>query len=183
MPNKDIDGAGMINSATHTTAPHLSKQSRLNPLAMAFESPQKVAAATAGPVTVSNAPRAASTRMGPGEETRKKSRSPSKPKVVQRPVTAYDSPTKLSYSKEKFVRRIDGTKIGGSFPMSTRQQENNPNEIQRGWTSDKHRQERESKELAGSNPTSPWGGKMKVALNTEDWPSLPAARERSGTLE
>lgn len=95
-------------------------------------------------------------------------------------MTAQNSPTKSQQPKEKLVRRVDSSKAGGGFETLSRQQENNPAEIQRSWSKDKHRNEGESKESVTSKATSP--GK-KAALDKEDWPSLPASRIRSATLQ
>ncbi|KAL7795849.1 hypothetical protein V8C37DRAFT_414555 [Trichoderma ceciliae] len=186
MPTSNTDGANVVGSVTHATAPDQSKKSRLNPLATAFESPRKAAAATtAGAEIVPNYPRAASFRTGSGEESLRKSRSPSKIKFIQRPATVHNSLTKVSPPKGRLIRQSDGSKTASSFEVSTRLQENNPNEIQRDWSKDKHRQERENKDFANLKATSPRRdcGKTRAALDTEDWPSLPASRVRSATLE
>ncbi|KAM0245786.1 hypothetical protein ACHAQJ_010451 [Trichoderma viride] len=180
IPMRNTIGASRLDSVTHATEPDPSKRSRLNPLATAFESPRKAAAATVDVGTIPNSHKAASSRTGPGEGSLGDNRSPSKFKSMQRSATAHNSPTKAPQPRERFVRRTDGSKVDGGYEISTRQQENNPVEIQRGWSKDKHRHEGESKESANLKATSP--GK-KAALDKEDWPSLPASRVRSATLQ
>jgi hypothetical protein len=184
MSIRNPDGACISDSITHVAEPDHSKRSRLNPLATAFESPRKAAAATAAPMvdvgTIPNPDRAASFQIGPGDQPLRENRPSSRFKVMQRSATAHNSPTKAPQPKERFVRRVDGAKVADGFQISTRQQENNPAEVQRGWSRDKHRYEGESKEPANSKGISP--GK-KAALDKEDWPSLPAFRVRSATLQ
>ncbi|KAK1239198.1 hypothetical protein MKX08_006259 [Trichoderma sp. CBMAI-0020] len=180
MPMRSTDNSIRPDSVTHITEADSSKKSRLNPLAMAFESPQKASVAAVDTVKAPHLYKAGSLRMRGEEELPRENQSPSKFKIMQRTMAAQDSPTKSQQPKEKLVRRIDSSKAVGSFETSSRQQENNPAEIQRSWSKDKHRNEGESKEPVISKATSP--GK-KAALDKEDWPSLPASRVRSATLQ
>lgn len=181
MPMRNTDDSNRLDSVTRIAEPDSSKRSRLNPLATAFESPQKVGVAAGDTVKAPSLYKTGSLRSRGGEELPRENQSPSKFKIMQRSMAAHNSPTKSQQPKEKLVRRIDSSKAGGGFEISTRQQqENNPAEIQRSWSKDKHQNESESKELVNSKATSP--GK-KAALDREDWPSLPASRIRSATLQ
>lgn len=180
MPMRTTDDTNALDPVTHITEPDASRRSRLNPLATAFESPQKVAVTA---VDIGKAPylyKAGSPRIVEGEELLRENQSPSEFRIIQRSMTAQNSPTKSQQPKEKLVRRIDSSKVGGSLEISTRQQENNPSKIQRSWSKDKHRNDGESREPINSKATAP--GK-KAALDKEDWPSLPASRIRSATLQ
>ncbi|KAH6604179.1 hypothetical protein Trco_007625 [Trichoderma cornu-damae] len=185
VPTTNTDEASGVGSPTHARAPDLSKKSRLNPLATAFESPCKGTAAAAVTEALSNSPGVASFRAGLGGESLGKNRPPSKFKVMQRPATAHNSPTKASQPKDRLIRRLDGPRTAGSLEVSTRQQENNPNEMQRDWSKDKPRQQRESKALADLKATLNRKdcGKAETGLDAEDWPSLPGSRARSATLQ
>ncbi|KAM0456011.1 hypothetical protein ACHAPV_007560 [Trichoderma viride] len=180
MPMRSTDVSNRPDSVTHITEPDSSKKSRLNPLAMAFESPQKASVAAVDTVKAPSLYKAGSLRMRGEEELPRENQSPSKFKIMQRTMAAHNSPTKSQQPKEKLVRRIDSSKAGGSSDFSTRQQENIPAEIQRSWSKDKHRNESESKEPVNSKAISP---SKKAALDKEDWPSLPASRIRSATLQ
>ncbi|PNP44912.1 hypothetical protein TGAMA5MH_03326 [Trichoderma gamsii] len=180
MPMRSTDDLNRPDSVTHITEPESSKKSRLNPLAMAFESPQKSSVAAVDIVKAPNLYKAGSLRMRGEEDLPRENQSPSKFKIMQRAMAAHDSPTKFQQPKERLVRRTDNSKASGGFEISSRQQENSPTEIQRSWSKGKHRNEGESKEPVISKNTSP--GK-EAALDKEDWPSLPASRVRSATLQ
>lgn len=190
MPMRSTDDSNRPDLVTHITEPESSKKSRLNPLAMAFESPQKANVAAVDTVKAPNLYKAGSFRMRGEEELSRdnlprdnlprENQSPAKFKIMQRTMAAHNSPTKSQQPKEKLVRRIDNSKASGGFEISSRQQENNPAELQRSWSKGKHRNEGESKEPVISKATSP---SKKAALDKEDWPSLPASRVRSATLQ
>lgn len=180
MPMRNTDNTNIPDPATHITEPDSSKRSRLNPLATAFESPQKTTIAAVDIGITPNLCKAGSPRIGEGEDLLRENRSPSKFKIIQRSTTTHESPTKSQHLKEKLVRRIDSSKVSGSLEISTRQRENNPSEIQRSWSKDKHGNDSEIREPINSKATSPG---RKAALDKEDWPSLPASRIRSATLQ
>ncbi|KAL6902931.1 hypothetical protein GGI43DRAFT_433112 [Trichoderma evansii] len=180
MPMRSTENTNRLDSVTHRTEPDPSKRSRLNPLATAFESPQKATVAAVDTGKVPDFYKAASARIAEGEELLRENRSPSKFKIMQRPMATHNSPTKSQQPKEKFLRRIDSSKAGGSFEVLTKQQGNHSAERQRSWSKDKRRNESESKEPVNPKAISP--GK-KASLDKEDWPSLPASRIRSATLQ
>ncbi|OPB41599.1 hypothetical protein A0O28_0083190 [Trichoderma guizhouense] len=177
-PTTDIKGA--IATAGEADA---SKKSRLNPLATAFVSPRKSTATGASTENVPYSPRAASSREGLAEASVEKMQPPTKFKIIRRPATANNSPSKMPQLREKLNQ---GSKGGDNFESSTRQQEENSrNEVRRDWSKEKHQRERENVKLTNSNTTSPSkdGGKKNVDLDTQDWPALPVSRVRSATLE
>lgn len=176
-PTTDIKGA--IATAGEADA---SKKSRLNPLATAFVSPRKSTATGVSTENVPYSPRAASSRAGLAEASVEKMQPPSKFKIIRRPATANNSPSKAPQLREKLSQ---GSKGGDNFESSTKQQENSRNEVQRDWSKDKHQRERENVKLTNSNTTSPSkdGGKKNVDLDTQDWPALPVSRVRSATLQ
>jgi hypothetical protein len=180
MPMRSTDDSYKPDSVTHISEPDSSTRSRLNPLATAFESPQKVGITVIDTVKAPSLYNAGSLRKRGEEELPRENRSPSKFKIMQRATIAHNSPSKYQQSKEKLVRRIDSSKAGDGFGIPSKQQENNPAEIQRSWSKDKHQKENESKEPVISKATSP---SKKAALDKEDWPSLPASRARSATLQ
>ncbi|EHK16995.1 uncharacterized protein TRIVIDRAFT_205611 [Trichoderma virens Gv29-8] len=179
MPTPNTESASTGSLATHAGESDTSKKSRLNPLATAFVSPRK---ATAGTETVSYSPRAASSRAGSGEAPLEKIQPPATFKIIKRPVTAHNSPSKAPQLREKFSQGFRGA---DNFESSTKQQENSRNEIQRDWSKDRHQRERENIKLANSNAASPSkdGRKKNVDLDTQDWPALPVSRVRSSTLQ
>lgn len=176
-PTTDIKGA--IATAGEAD---VSKKSRLNPLATAFVSPRKSTATGVSTENVPYSPRAASSRAGLAEASVEKMQPPSKFKIIRRPATANNSPSKAPQLREKLNQ---GSKGGDNFESSTKQQENSRNEVQRDWSKDKHQRERENVKLTNSNTTSPSkdGGKKNVDLDTQDWPALPVSRVRSATLQ
>lgn len=180
MPLRSTDVSNGPDSVKHVTEPDSSKKSRLNPLALAFESPQKVSVAAGDTVKAPNHYKAGSFRMRGQEVLPRENQSPSKFKIMQRAMAAHNSPTKSQQPKERLVRRIDSSKASDGFEISSKQQENNPAEIQRSWSNDRHRNEGESKEPVNSKAISP---NKKGTLDKEDWPSLPASRVRSATLQ
>ncbi|PNP55657.1 hypothetical protein THARTR1_04181 [Trichoderma harzianum] len=181
-PTTDIKGAIATSSVTPAGEADASKKSRLNPLATAFVSPRKSTATGASTEAVPYSPRAASSRAGLAEVSLEKMQPPSKFKIIRRPATANNSPSKAPQLREKLDQ---GTKGADSFESLIKQQENSRNEVQRDWPKDKHQRERENIKLANSNTTSPPkdGGKKNVGLDTQDWPALPVSRVRSSTLQ
>ncbi|KAK4067071.1 uncharacterized protein Triagg1_7799 [Trichoderma aggressivum f. europaeum] len=181
-PTTDIKGAIATSSVTPAGEADASKKSRLNPLATAFVSPRKPTTTGASTEAVSYSPRAASSRAGLAEVSLEKMQPPSKFKIMRRPATTNNSPSKAPQLREKLNQ---GPKGADGFESPTKQQENNRNEIQRDWSKDKHQRERENVRLTNSNTTSPPkdGGKKNVGLDTQDWPALPVSRVRSATLE
>ncbi|KAH8121233.1 hypothetical protein LI328DRAFT_172040 [Trichoderma asperelloides] len=180
MPMRNIDNINRLDPATQITEPDSSKRSRLNPLATAFESPQKATVAAVDIDKTHNLCKAGPRRIGEGEELPRENRSPSKFRIIPRSTTTHESPTKSQHPKEKLVRRIDSSKMSGGLEISTRQRENNPSEIQRSWSKDKHGNDSEIREPINSKATSPG---RKAALDKKDWPSLPASCIRSATLQ
>ncbi|KAL7923445.1 hypothetical protein ACQKWADRAFT_320099 [Trichoderma austrokoningii] len=181
MPLRNTNNSNRLDSVPPSTEPDNSnKRSRLNPLATAFESPQKASAVVVDAAKAPNLHKADSPRVKGGEEVPRENQSPSKFKIMQRSMAAHSSPVKSQQPKEKFVRHTDTSKTGGGSEMSIRQQENRPAEIQRSWSRDKHQTSNERKELVSSKATSP--DKM-AALDKEDWPSLPGSRIRSATMQ
>lgn len=182
MSTTDSGGASATSSITHAEASDPSRKSRLNPLATSFESPRKAAATAVGAETVPYSPRAASSRAGSEEKSLEKIPSPSRFKIIQRPATTHNSPSKVPQLRENFNRGLKGA---DNFEISTKQQENKPMEIQRNLSKDRHGQERENQKLANSNAASPRNGdgKTKAGLDTTNWPALPASRVRSATLQ
>ncbi|KAF3072773.1 hypothetical protein CFAM422_004626 [Trichoderma lentiforme] len=181
-PTTDIKGAIATSSVTPAGEADASKKSRLNPLATAFVSPRKSTTTGASTEAAPYSPRAASSRAGLAEISVEKMQPPSKFKIIRRPATANNSPSKVPQLSQKLSQ---GSKGADSFESSTKQQENNRNEIQRDWSKDKHQRERENIKLGNSNTTSPTkdGGKKNASLDTQDWPALPVSRVRSATLQ
>lgn len=181
-PTTDIKGATATSSVTTAGEIDASKKSRLNPLATAFVSPRKSTTTGASTEAAPYSPRAASSRAGLAEISVEKMQPPSKFKIIRRPATANNSPSKVPQLSQKLSQ---GSKGADSFESSTKQQENNRNEIQRDWSKDKHQRERENIKMGNSNTTSPSkdGGKKNVDLDTQDWPALPVSRVRSATLQ
>lgn len=181
-PTTDIKGATATSSVTPAGEADASKKSRLNPLATAFVSPRKSTTTGASPEAAPYSPRAASSRAGLAEISVEKMQPPSKFKIIRRPATANNSPSKVPQLSQKLSQ---GSKGADSFESSTKQQENNRNEVQRDWSKDKHQRERENIKLGNSNITSPTkdGGKKNASLDTHDWPALPVSRVRSATLQ
>jgi hypothetical protein len=177
---RSTDVSNGLDSVKHATEAESCKKSRLNPLAMAFESPQKVSVAAGDTAKAPILYKAGSLRLRNEEVLPRENQSPSKFKIMQKTMAAHNSPTKTQQPKERLVRRIDSSKAGDGFEVSSKQQENNPAEIKRSWSKDKHRNEGESKEPVNSKVTSP---SKKATLDKEDWPSLPASRVRSATLQ
>ncbi|PTB61596.1 hypothetical protein BBK36DRAFT_1131360, partial [Trichoderma citrinoviride] len=181
MLTTDSKGASTISSTTKAEAPDASRKSRLNPLAIAFESPRKGATAVLGTQASPNNSRATSSR--PGTDSLDKPPSPSKAKLVQRPVTAHNSPTKAPQLRERLNRDFAG--IEGNTEVSIKQQENNPPVNRREGFNDRRRHQGENKNLLKSSSTSPRreDGQYQANLEAEDWPALPASRMRSATLQ
>lgn len=181
-PTTDIKGAIATSSVTPAGEADASKKSRLNPLATAFVSPRKPTATGASTEAVPYSPRAASSRAGLAEVSLENMQPPSKFKIMRRPATANNSPSKAPQLREKLNQ---GSKGADNCESLGKQQENNRNEIQRDWSKDKHQRERENVKLTNSNTTSPPkdGGKKNVGLDTQDWPALPVSRVRSATLQ
>ncbi|KAL7913466.1 hypothetical protein GGI35DRAFT_490062 [Trichoderma velutinum] len=181
IPTTDIEGIA-TNSVAPASEADASKKSRLNPLATSFVSPRKSTATGAGTEAVPYSPRVASSRAGLAETSLEKMPAPSKFKIIRRPVTTNNSPSKTPQLREKLSQ---GSKGADSFESPTKQQENSRHETQRDWSKDKPQRERENIKISNSNTTSPPkdGGKKNVGLDTQDWPALPVSRVRSATLQ
>ncbi|KAL7947240.1 hypothetical protein V8C42DRAFT_352017 [Trichoderma barbatum] len=179
MTTIGTDGKSATVSTTHAGESDPSIKSRLNPLATSFESPRKENAMAIGDETGPYSPRAASSRAGPGEISLGKTQSPSKFKIILRPMTTHDSPSKAPQLREKSSQGFKEAEI------STKQQEPGCNEVQRDWSKERLQRERENIKLANLNNTSPAKdeGKTKADLDAQDWPALPVSRVRSATLQ
>ncbi|KAL6871817.1 hypothetical protein J3F83DRAFT_615543 [Trichoderma novae-zelandiae] len=183
MPTTDSDGASTASSTAQVEASDPSRKSRLNPLATAFESPRKGAAAAPGTQPSPNHSRATSSRAGPREGAFDKSQSPSKVKIMQKPAAAHRSPTKAPQLKERLNRGLTG--VDDNSEVWNKQQENKPPGTRREGSNDRHRHEGENKKPAKSSSTSPRreDGQTQANFDTADWPALPASRVRSATLQ
>ncbi|KAL6878058.1 hypothetical protein HDV57DRAFT_122111 [Trichoderma longibrachiatum] len=181
----DGQGASTIDSATKVEVSDPSRKSRLNPLATAFESPRKGAATALGTETSPNYSRATSSRAGPQDGSLNQPQSPSKIRLMQRPVTAHSSPTKSPQLRERLNRGFTGVDDNTEIPILKKQQENNPPGKRRDEIGDRRRHERENKKPVKSSSTSPKreDGKTQADFDAAEWPALPAARVRSATLQ
>ncbi|KAL7931019.1 hypothetical protein V8C35DRAFT_329790 [Trichoderma chlorosporum] len=181
-PTPDTEGGSIANSVMHAGEPDPSKKSRLNPLATSFVSPRKATAPAVDSEAAQYSPRAAFPRATSREINVEKMQSPSKFKIMRRPATAQDSPSKASQLREKCG---EGLKGADSLEYSIGQQENSHAEAQRGWSKDRYQRERENIKMVNSNiaPSLKDGGESNVDLDKQDWPELPMSRVRSATLQ